>query len=89
MTHTIKRTADYIKQHNQDEGWYIHPVEIEWNPKREAWAYKVNGYNMRSDSLETILSYCDQASLQEFFEDEVVRYSRSKLHNALTQHSKE
>ena len=51
----IKRTADYITQCGHDESWYIHPVEFEWNFKREAWAYKENGYNMGCDSLKTIL----------------------------------
>lgn len=71
---TRERVSAHIAQCDYGDAWYIHPVEIEWNPKRDEWAYKVNGANMGHDNLESILGWADPKSLVEFYKDQVRAY---------------
>ena len=71
---TRERVAAHIAQCDYGEEWYIHPVKIEWNPKRDEWAYEVNGYKMGHDHLENILGWSDPHTLVEFYKDQVRGY---------------
>jgi hypothetical protein len=66
--------AAYIAQCDYGEEWYIHPVKFQWNTVRDEWRYKVNGYDMKHDALESILSWCDPESLVEFYKEQVRGY---------------